>query len=385
MLGPLLLCSTFILGITSSVSAGLRGRPVRVRQHVPHDGQYIDASPQNNASEWWWAQISAPAEEGQAPPSLHVTFYQGYPLSAVRAASGGTDAVENYIVLNGAFPNGSVISYKLPATSSRVSHSGEAVSGTWPGAGSFQNSGDLSTFTVTLDAPAFAVHGTLEIRSSGPPHFGCNTTASPYFESAIPDGASLAPSEEILYKQVGWPTSQPGGGARIDVTLGDTRLQFAGEGYHDQWFMAQPMDAFLDDWYYLNAQVGPYDLSAVYAALKGAEREFTTGFLGQADAILQNQCGVRGARTSDVVTITPFGLAFDEPSGVNVMDGFTLAYTLRNGDEYRFNLTGQSIVLNRAFYHRWVGSAVGGKVGGTQYSGVSMYDWLNPGLRPYNG
>ncbi|KAI0329354.1 hypothetical protein GY45DRAFT_1371657 [Cubamyces sp. BRFM 1775] len=385
MMRSLLLSSTFVLALASSCTAGLLGREYHVKRSIPHDGQYIDVNAQNNATEWWWVQAGAPAEEGGSPPSLHITFYQGYPLSPLREAAGGANAPEFYIVLNGAFPNGTVFAYTLPASSSSVTNVGEAVTGSWPGAGSFQNTADLSTFTVTLDAPEQGVSGTLSISSNGPGHFGCNTTSSAYFESAIPAGAELNAAEEIFYKQLGWATSQPGGAALVDVTLGGDRLQFAGQGYHDANWMPQPIDAFMDDWYFFDAQVGPFDLSAVYAAITGATRQFTTGFLEQSGAILQNQCSVQGSREADFVAITPYGLAVDEAFQMNVMEGFILEYTLKNGDQYLFNLTGQSLVLDQPIYHRWVGSAVGGKVGGQQYTGVAMYDWLNPSLTPYNG
>ncbi|OSC98917.1 hypothetical protein PYCCODRAFT_1427569 [Trametes coccinea BRFM310] len=384
MLRSLVLTSSLILGLASSCSAGLLGHNVNYRRSIPHDGQYIDVNSGNNATEWWWVQAGGPAEDGGAPPSLHVTFYQGYPLTPLRDAAGGPNAPEFYIVLNGAFPNGTVFAYTLPATSSSVTNAGEAVTGTWAGAGVFHNSADLSTFTVALNAPELGVTGTLEIQSNGPAHFGCNTTASPYFGSAIPAGAELNAAEEIFYKQLGWATSQPGGPARVDVTLSGSRLQFTGQGYHDANWMPQPIDAFMDDWYFFDAQVGPFDLSAVYAAITDTTRVFNTGFLEESGSILQNQCSVQGSRNEDKISITPYGLAVDEAFHMNVMQGFILEYTLKNGDVYSFNLTGQSLVLDQPIYHRWVGSAVGGKVGGKQYTGVAMYDWLNPSLTPYN-
>ncbi|KAI0824026.1 hypothetical protein BC628DRAFT_1323523, partial [Trametes gibbosa] len=281
--------------------------------------------------------------------------------------------------------NGTVFAYTIPASSSSVTYQGEAVTGSWPGAGLFHNSADLKTFTVALDAPELGVTGALEITSDGPSHFGCNTTSSAYFESVVPADATLTENEEIFFKQLGWATSQPGGSAKVAVVLSGTPLVFSGKGYHDANWMPRPIDAFMDDWYFLDAQVGPYDLSAVFSAITGSTRDFNTGFLEHAGTILQNQCSLAGTRTKDFVTITPYGLAFDQPSGVNVMKGFVLDYTLPNGDEYRFNLTGQSLVLDTPIYHRWVGSAVGGKVGGEQFTGLAMYDWLNPSLRPYNG
>ncbi|KAI0744970.1 hypothetical protein C8Q76DRAFT_851834 [Earliella scabrosa] len=379
MFRSFLLVSSAVLGLAASGSAGL----LTSRAAIPFDGQYIKPTPQNNAVEWWWVQAGAPAAQGQKPPSFHITFYQGYPFASLREAAGGVNAPQNYIVINGAFPNGTVFAYNLIASDSSVTYSGNAVSGSWPGAGSFKNAADLSTFTVKLDAPN--VKGTLSISSRGPYHFGCNSTTDPYFASAIPAGTSLSDTESVFFKELGWATSQPGGATTVDVTLDGTPFKFTGQGYHDQNWMPRPIDKFIDVWYFLNGQVGPFDFSAVYAAITGSTRDVNTGYLGTNGVILQNQCALDGAKTKDRSVITPWGVEWDAAANQNVMKGFIVDYTLVNGDKYSFNVTGESLVLGRPVYHRWVGTAVGGKVGGTKYSGTVMYDWVNPSLTPYDG
>ncbi|KAJ2985112.1 hypothetical protein NUW54_g10259 [Trametes sanguinea] len=164
MLHSLLLTSSLILGLASSCSAGLLGRNVNYRRSIPHDGQYIDVNSGNNATEWWWVQAGGPAENGGAPPSLHVTFYQGYPLTPLREAAGGSNAPEFYIVLNGAFPNGTVFAYTLPATSSSVTHAGEAVDGHLGRRRGLPQLCRSLDVTVALNAPELGVTGTLEIQ-----------------------------------------------------------------------------------------------------------------------------------------------------------------------------------------------------------------------------
>ncbi|KAI0635482.1 hypothetical protein C8Q77DRAFT_1217290 [Trametes polyzona] len=298
----------------------LRGRPYHVCQHIPHDGQYID----------WWVQAGRPGEGGGPPQSLHVTFYQ----DMYSCASGGANAPEYYTVLNGAFPNGTAFAYDLPATTATVSHVGKAVSSYWTDADSLENSADLSTSTVPLDCPEFGAKGTLDIQSDAPYHFGCNTTFSPYSESALPANVELTESEAIFFQQRGWATSQPGDAARVDVTLGNSCLQFPGLGYHEQ------------NWRPLGCG------------------QFHTGFFERAGTVPQYQCSLQGSRTGDAVTITLYGLVFDAPSGVNVMEGFVLKYTLKDGEQHRVDIMGQSLQY---------------------FTGVLVYDWLNPSLRPYNG
>ena len=50
---------------------------VAPRAAAPFDGQYIDVNSENNATEWWWVQVGAPAKDGNSPSSFHATFYQG--------------------------------------------------------------------------------------------------------------------------------------------------------------------------------------------------------------------------------------------------------------------------------------------------------------------
>ncbi|KAI0768818.1 hypothetical protein BD413DRAFT_614305 [Trametes elegans] len=310
--------------------------------------------------QWWRVQVGSPGEGDEGPASLYITFYEGYPISALREVAGGPDAPEFYNIINGAYPDGEVIAYTIPASSASVTYDGEAVNGQWSGAGKFHNAADLFTFTVTLDAPDHGISGTLE-KSDSPGHFGCNSTTSPYLDTILPAGTPLSENEVMFFKRLGWATSQPGGAATADVVLNGTAFSFAGKGYHDQNWMPRPADAFLDDWYFLNAQAGPYDLSAVLAAVTGSARDTTTGFLVRDGVVLQNQCGLQGPRDRDALVPAPWDAAPDEANGL------------------------ASLILDQAIYHRWVGSAVGGKAGGEQYTGVSQDDWLNPSLRPYNG
>ncbi|KAI0766983.1 hypothetical protein BD413DRAFT_146404 [Trametes elegans] len=360
MLGSVLLASSAILSLASGSAAGV----VRARAGVPLDGQYIDVNAQNDATEWWWFQAAAPIEEGKNSPSLHVTFYEGYPISALREAAGGANAPEYYILINGAYPNGELISHMVPASSASVTYEGEAVNGKWAGAGEFHNAADLSTVTIKLDAPDYDISGTIEITSNGPGHFPCNSTTSPYFDSILSEGTALSANEDAFFNHLGWPTAQPGGKVTVDVVLNGTALKFSGKGYHDQNWMPHPVDAFIDDWYYMNAQIGPYDLSAVYAAITGSTRDTNTGFLARDGVILQNQCSLQGSRDKDFVTLTPYGKTYEPETNVTLMNGFILDYTLSNGDEYWFNISAsQSLMLGQAIYHRFVGPAVGGRSG----------------------
>ena len=223
----------------------------------------------------------------------------------------------------------------------------------------------------------------------GQPHYGCRGRESgdPYFGSALPAGAAatLSETEKRFFNQLGWATSMPGGAAVVNLApIGQAAVSFQGQGYHDANWMPVEADKFVDQWYFLNAQVGPYNLAAVTARIKGSTRVFNEGFLEDSGSgtPLQLQCSLEGMKTTDVAKITPWGAQV--VSGLTVMQGFVVEYTLKSGDVYRFNLTGESLVLDQSVYHRWVGTVVGGKVGDQQYTGFTMFDWLNPGKNAYS-
>jgi hypothetical protein len=140
-----------------------------------------------------------------APASFYSDDAEGY-------AFGPHDPLlpEYYIAINGFFPNGTKFATTLPAISGKVTTSHEEVTGTWSGAGAFKGSADLSTFTVTLNAPSAGFEGTVKLTSNAGHHFGCNSTTDPYFSTAIPSGTKLSAAETLLYTQLGWATTIPG-------------------------------------------------------------------------------------------------------------------------------------------------------------------------------
>lgn len=194
---------------------------------IPFDGQYIHPNASNSAVEWWWGQAIAEPQGNNPPAAFQFLFYQGnvswrrlhqtdsdrnsftgYPVQV--DATRDPSLPEYYVTINGFFANGTPFAATIPATSGNVTASGQAVNGTWGGAGSFQGSPDLSTFTVNINSPAVGIQGSLKLTSNGAHHFGCNSTSDAYFSSAIPHGTSLSAAEKLLYTQVGWAITVPG-------------------------------------------------------------------------------------------------------------------------------------------------------------------------------
>ncbi|KAA1476926.1 hypothetical protein DENSPDRAFT_562068 [Dentipellis sp. KUC8613] len=341
------------------------------------DGQYIQANASNNAVEWWWASVIADADGSNPPPTFHILFYQGY---AVQFGPRDPSQPEYYIDIKGYYPNGTTIDAVIPAASGDVATSGQDVHGTWGTVGSFHTAADFSTFTVNFTAPDFGLTGSVVFQSNAAHHFGCNTTSGPYFSGAIPKGTKLSTTEDLLWNQLGWATTIPGGEATVDIVYNGSPLKFTGAGYHDANWAPQPLNDIVTTWYFGSGRVGPYEFSYVSATPINSTLVLNTGYISRNGVVLQNQCSVEGKKSRDVSIVTPYGSATD--TGLTVPTGYILQYVLADGEKITFNLTAQGENPDLSVYHRWVGTAVGGKEG-ENIEGLSIFEWLNPGLVPY--
>ena len=169
------------------------------------------------------------------------------------------------------------------------------------------------------------------------------------------------------------------------MMINGAKLEFHGYGYHDANWSPAPINNVVTTWDFGSAKVGPYDLSYISVTPVNSTRLLNTGFLSHNGIILQNQCSVQGTKTNDLSIITPYGLQHDTVSGVDVPQGFIIEYILTNGEKFSFNLTSNGAAQNPDFsvYHRWAGTATGGKVGEPPYHGLTVFEWLNPGLVTY--
>jgi len=285
-------------------------------------------------------------------------------------------------MINGMFANGTVFNFNVPTSTGAITTSGEAVTGQWGDAGGFAVTDDLSSVSATVSAADYGIEASISFTSRTTRHFGCNTTDDAYFDSAVSSSQSLSTPEELLYKQLGWATTIPGGTANVTLTVNGTELSFVGTAYHDANWLPAALNEAVSSWYFLNAAVGSYDMSAVLVQPVNSSLRLGTGFLAKDGVVLQNQCSVVGGRMADISTVMPTGSYTD--GGLTLPTGFTLSYTLANGDEYTFNLKSQGVNPNQAIYHRWIGTATGGPVGGAQETGTTVFEWLNPGMNIYN-
>jgi len=232
------------------------------------------------------------------------------------------------------------------------------------------------------------LQGLCGLVSNAAHHFGCNSTTDPYFTSAIPSGTNLSDAESLLYTQLGWATTMPGAVSDVDMTIHGTKLQFTGLGYHDANWLPQAFNAAVSTWSFGQAQVGEYDFSYISITPTNSTKILNTGYLSRGGVVLQNQCSLDGTKETDYSIISPYGLENDTVAGgLSIPTGFIIEYVLANGETLKFNLSSVGGAQNpdQNVYHRWVGTATGGKVGESPSSGLTVFEWLNPGLVKYTG
>ncbi|GBE84145.1 hypothetical protein SCP_0601230 [Sparassis crispa] len=360
-------------------AAALHGhRPVK--DTVPFDGQYLAANSSNTQTEWWYIQgVSEPVGD-ESPSSVVVVFYQG---NVLYTAPAGNMEPEFTISISGFLSNGTTYNVTIPTTTGTITTDGQAVDGTWGTAGKFFLSSDLNTFTVELNSPEYGMSGSIVLTSSASPHYACNVTDDPYFDTAVPAGVSLSPTETALFTEFGWAVTIPGGQAVVDLLIDGTPLQFIGNGYHDHNFSPAAIFGYASQWQWLQAQVGPYVLTGAIMQAINSTLIANTGYLAESGVVVQNQCSLVGSRRVDFNSVTPYGASFDNVTGAVVPQGFLLDYTLEDGEQYSFNLTTVGTFPDTPIYYRWIGTATGGKVGGVQYTGTTIHEWLDPSLSLY--
>ncbi|KAJ7468895.1 hypothetical protein B0H11DRAFT_1920910 [Mycena galericulata] len=341
--------SLLLVAALASLAAPSASHVLR-RDTTPFDGQYLDSNSSNEVVEWWWGHAIADPVGDNPPAAFQYLFYQGYPFALGPPSSADP---EFYIVINGFFPNGTQFASSIPATAGTVTAVGQEVTGTWGDARGFKGSPDLSTFTITLDEPEYGFKGTVKLTSNAPHHFGCNTTTNPYFTSVVPIDATLSEAETVLFTQLGWAATIPGAVSQVDMTINDAPLRFTGKGYHDSNWSPVPLNAAVSSWFFGTAQ---------------------------------NQCSLEGSKATDHSIITRYGLEHDAVAGVDVPTGYIIQYILANGEQFEFNLSSIAGAQNpdQNVYYRWVGRATGGKVGEPPQSGLTVFEWLNPGLTTYS-
>jgi hypothetical protein len=140
-------------------------------QDGPSQGQFVSTSsgldapkvhPINGTAYDWWYFDAVSAD---AKSSFVIVFYtasqRGLPFAAEN-----TTVVS--LTLDAKFPNGTIYSISLPATSATIVSIGNGTTGLFKGShSSWTSTPDLSQYIVSIDDPSSGIKGTLKLNSVG--------------------------------------------------------------------------------------------------------------------------------------------------------------------------------------------------------------------------
>jgi hypothetical protein len=334
-----------------------------VSSQSPFDGPKVNAMNSSSYDWWYFDAVSSDGKSG-----IQVVFLRG-----------GFDIFElpqiNNVIFTVVFPNGTSYNEVFPANISEVSTEGFGSSGNWPGSGfSFTGSPDLSTYCVQIDNDQ--VKGSFYIKSIAPAHYP--NGSPPQTTSAV--STTISPFIE-------WCNAIPGGISTVDITILGTPFQLKNAiGYHDKnWGGISVFDPnILNSWYWGHATVGPYTL-VFYDLISGVTgTRFSSAYLAENGVLLFATQNTPFSASSAFSLVLPYGnnTQFPPPNEFNATLplGFSVTFVDTNGDEYSFLTKSENVALDENLvigrYNRWVGTATGGKVGGTAGTGVSTTEWL---------
>ena len=252
------------------------------------------------------------------------------------------------------------------ANSSSVSTSGFGASGSWEDVGSFEGSPSLSDYTVEINTDS--IQGKMSLRSIAPAH---------YPDGNPPDTDASVLVAPALY----WTNAIPGAMADCDFTVMGKRLQIVnGVGYHDKNWGGLNLIETVTSWYWGHATVGPYTLVWFETLSALTDDRYSSMYL-----VRDNEIELAGqttpfAESSDFTIVVPFGNNTQYPptNTSNLPSGFLVEFVGSEGRQWSFLLESVHIVSNSqiGFYTRWIGQVSGGEVGGAQYCGSGVWEWL---------
>lgn len=139
-----------------------KNEPATVVTHSlqgPFDGPKFDFF-NSTVYQWWYFDVVS----SNLDSSVAVEFQVG---SELALGLGNLSEVLTYVSVSGKFPNGTLFDVgAIPADNITIQTVGQGSSGVWVDSGcSWTGTPDLSQYSLTLNAPAFGVHGTILLNS----------------------------------------------------------------------------------------------------------------------------------------------------------------------------------------------------------------------------
>ncbi|KAG6854182.1 hypothetical protein C0991_009834 [Blastosporella zonata] len=340
------------------------------------EGPHIDVAPGNRAIDWWYTQVvSQTAAPNGIPPSIEIVLKHG---NTFQFSNLNTPLYS--VEINGFDQDGAAFAQTMVFNTSLVlpTPSGATTIGTW--------GNNEITFIATEDRKKFTINfntadatGKVVINTESSARTGCgglDVTDSPFFSDLVSDKRKLTAAEVILFQKTGWRITIPGGPSTVDLVLGGKAVQFSGAGYKDSNWGPNAMNDFVESWYVLIAQVGPWSFVTFSGSPSTGTNSINSGHLSYNGVFVTSQCNIIGERTTDISVITPSGEVVD--SGVVAPTTFDLTFILPNAKNVSFHAENIAVNPTVSIYHRWTAKFSGGAVGKEQYESYGITEWMNP-------
>ncbi|OCF34747.1 hypothetical protein I316_03289 [Kwoniella heveanensis BCC8398] len=251
------------------------------------------------------------------------------------------------------FPNGSSIYREMDYLVDEpmyVSTKGDGSSGVIGGGdASWVGQPDLGEYRLKLDLKDDDIRGTVTFLSE------------------------LSPEARTdLFWYLNWINLVPDAVALVDLKIGEERLAFTGNGYHDKNWGPYLFGSFIDQWYWGHGRAGPYSVVWFYLIPKagGLAESKALGWVSKDGEVLYSACG--GGDDQDTISVKPYGEGVEFPiPGPNMtsnIEGFDISFRCpygEDGADYAFRFTKK--VYTQADldqYARWIGNIEGGPLAG---------------------
>ncbi|WWC57733.1 uncharacterized protein I303_100267 [Kwoniella dejecticola CBS 10117] len=317
-----------------------------------YDRAYI---PSHNASTYEWWYFDAVSSDGQSS----VVFVA---LVVPTALGQGTEVSAQVIT-----PDGEIFANRTdygPEGKFWVSTRGDGSSGVI-GDGDFTWVGqpDLSQYELKVDLPEQDISGTVTLISAASPFVGCDPFG--------PDARTHT------FWWFNWINFMGDAVAVVDLKVGDKRVAFTGNGYHDKNWGPVPYPPHLNYWYWGHGRAGDYSL--VWSRVVAKDNTTISGaWLARDGQVLRSTCV-----HDESIHVEPFGnnvtIPPNRPNDTENIDGFDITINIGEEGLYQFRFDSNRWTNgNDGNYARWIGNFTGGKVGEEASSGVGVTEQMGP-------
>ncbi|WVQ64438.1 uncharacterized protein L199_002604 [Kwoniella botswanensis] len=228
---------------------------------------------------------------------------------------------------------------------------------------------DLGKYDLKVDLGRYNVSGTVTLISAADPFVLCDEIG--------PEASTSS------FWFLNWINLMGDAVAVVDLQVGNERVAFIGNGYHDKNWGPVHFNQHIHHWYWGHGRAGDY--SVVWYKMVTYFGTIKSGAWVSKDG----RTVVSACVADDSVDVVPFGnnvtIPPNRPNNTDDIEGFNITINGegREGDLYVFVFEANVWTPGYAgTYARWIGNFTGGKVGEEWGSGVGVTEQMGPFVGP---